>query len=52
MPEPSLTSFPQKAHFFGTYISGYRTPSIRCLWNSEYKDGVGFAIIVGAQPDH
>ena len=37
MPEPSLTSLPQKAHFFGTYISGYRTPFFHCLWNLEYK---------------
>ena len=37
IPEPSRTSLPQNAHFFGTYISGYRTPFFRCLWNSEYK---------------
>ncbi len=37
MPEPSLTSLPQKAHLFGTYISDYRTPSFAGLQNLQYK---------------
>ena len=43
MPEPSLTSLPQNAHRFGTYISGYRTPFFRGLCESGYKgdDGSG-----------
>jgi hypothetical protein len=41
MPEPSLTSLPQKAHFFGTYISDYRTPTFAAFQNLGYKGGAG-----------